>query len=44
MSRVRAGLATDPLDVQRDRVLGAWSGFLAAVAAADLSAPSRLPG
>ncbi|HEY6744101.1 MAG TPA: maleylpyruvate isomerase N-terminal domain-containing protein [Mycobacteriales bacterium] len=39
-----SGLATDPLDVQRDRVLGAWSGFLDAVAGTDLSAPSRLPG
>lgn len=38
------GLAGDPLTVQRDRVLAAWSGFIAAVSAADLSAPSRLPG
>ena len=44
MSRDPAGLATDPLAVQRDRILAAWSGFLAAAAAADLSAPSRLPG
>jgi uncharacterized protein (TIGR03083 family) len=38
------GLAGDPLSVQRDRVLAAWSGFLAAVSAADLAGPSRLPG
>lgn len=44
MSRDPAGLATDPLDLQRDRVLAAWAGFIEAVAGADLSAPSRLPG
>lgn len=38
------GLAGDPLYVQQDRVLAAWSGFIAAVSAADLSSPSRLPG
>lgn len=44
MSRDPVGLATDPLPVQRERILAAWDGFLAAVAGADLGAPSRLPG
>ena len=39
-----SGLAGDPLDVQRDRVLAAWTGFIDAVASTDLSRPSRLPG
>jgi Mycothiol maleylpyruvate isomerase N-terminal domain len=38
------GLAADPPGVQRDRVLAAWDGFLAAASAASLSRPSRLPG
>jgi hypothetical protein len=44
MSRDPTGLATDPLPVQRDRILAAWDGFLSVASAADLSAPSRLPG
>jgi hypothetical protein len=39
-----AGLADQPLDVQRDRVLAAWDGFRAVAARADLTRPSRLPG
>ncbi|HST66075.1 MAG TPA: maleylpyruvate isomerase N-terminal domain-containing protein [Mycobacteriales bacterium] len=38
------GLAADPLDLQRERVLAAWDGFRAAVGTADLRRPSRLPG
>ncbi len=45
MSRAaRAGLASLPLDEQRDRVLASWDGFLAAAGEADLDQPSRLPG
>ena len=40
----RAGLASLPLDEQRDRVLASWDGFLAAAADVDLDRPSRLPG
>jgi hypothetical protein len=39
-----AGLATGAPGGQRDRVLAAWDGFIAAVADADLGRPSRLPG
>lgn len=39
-----SGLADQPLDVQRDRVLAAWDGFLAVAARTDLDRPSRLPG
>lgn len=38
------GLADQPFDVQRDRVLGAWDAFAAVCAATDLGRPSRLPG
>ena len=38
------GLAEGPLTEQRDRVLGAWDGFRALAATADLDRPSRLPG
>ena len=40
----RAGLASLPLDEQRDRVLASWDGFLAVAEAADLDRPTRLPG
>jgi uncharacterized protein (TIGR03083 family) len=40
----RAGLASLPLDEQRDRVLASWDGFLAAAEDVDLDRPSRLPG
>ena len=40
----RTGLASLPLDEQRDRVLSSWDGFLAAVEDVDLDRPSRLPG
>jgi uncharacterized protein (TIGR03083 family) len=40
----RAGLASLPLDEQRDRVLASWDGFLAAAQEVDLDRPSRLPG
>jgi hypothetical protein len=39
-----AGLASLPLDEQRDRVLASWDGFLSAAAEVDLDRPSRLPG
>jgi uncharacterized protein (TIGR03083 family) len=39
-----AGLATGAPGAQRDRVLAAWDGFVAAVTDADLDRPSRLPG
>jgi hypothetical protein len=45
MSRLgRAGLASLPLDEQRDRVLASWDGFLAAAEDVELDRPSRLPG
>ena len=40
----RAGLASLPLNDQRDRVLASWDGFLAAAEDVDLDRPSRLPG
>src|SRR6188472_3549740 len=40
----RAGLASLPLDEQRDRVLASWDGFLAAAEDVELDRPSRLPG
>lgn len=39
-----SGLSGQPLDMQRDRVLAAWDGFLAVAARTDLARPSRLPG
>jgi len=45
MSRAGStGLADLPLADQRDRVLAAWDGFLAAAGDVDLDRPSRLPG
>jgi hypothetical protein len=39
-----AGLADQPLEEQRDRVVAAWDAFRAVAGAVDLDRPSRLPG